>query len=82
MKRKKTLVPDGDDDAVYLTPRVEIVDVLHAGTGGLSAGPGHGVGPGIVIRRHLSGPRLVTPPRAAARSHHGAAEVTVDADQA
>ena len=39
-KEEKTLVPDVDDDAdVYLTPSVELVDVLHTGTVGLSASP-------------------------------------------
>ena len=49
-------------DDVYLTPGVNFSEVLLAGTdrAGLSAGPGHGVGPGVIVRRHLPGPGLVT----------------------
>lgn len=49
-------------DDVYLTPGVNLSQVLLAGTdrAALSAGPGHSVGPGVIVRRHLSGPGLVT----------------------
>ena len=59
-KKEKTLIPEGED--VYLTPSVEFVNVLHAGTDRApgSAGPGHGVGPRVVVGRHLPGPGLVT----------------------
>ena len=61
---KKTVNP-ADDVAVYLTPGVQLVYILHTDTDS-PTGPGHCVGPRVVVGRHcpLTGlrvPGLVTP---------------------